>query len=101
MPEQMVNELFSGMAQDLAQEYARSLDLDGLPMEERLEFVKDVLAQEGFDIEWEKKDECYHIREVSDALIFILGKTTQRFAGSIRPLSLQFSIYQQKKLNVS
>jgi len=65
MPEQMVNELFSDMAQNLAQEYARSLDLDGLPMEERLEFVKDVLAQEGFDIEWEKKDECYHIREVS------------------------------------
>jgi predicted ArsR family transcriptional regulator len=65
MPEHMINELFSGMAQDLAYEYSHSTDLDGLPMDERLEFVKEVLAQEGFDIEWEKKGECYYIREVS------------------------------------
>lgn len=65
MPEQMVNELFSDMAEELAQKYARSANLDGLPMEERLAFVKDVLAQEGFDIEWERKGDSYHIREVS------------------------------------
>lgn len=65
MPEQMVNDLFSDMAEDLAQEYAHSTKLDGLPMEERLDFVKDILAREGFDVEWERKGESYHIREVS------------------------------------
>jgi len=65
MPEQVVNELFSDMAEDLAQEYARSTNLDGLPMEERLAFVKDVLAREGFDIEYERKGDHYHIRELS------------------------------------
>ena len=65
MPEQMVDDLFSDMAKNLAQEYVHSANLDGLPMEERLDFVKDVLGREGFDIEWEKKGDRYHIREVS------------------------------------
>ena len=65
MPERMVDELFSDMAKDLAQEYAHSANLDDLPMEERLDFVKDILAREGFDIEWEREGDRYHIREVS------------------------------------
>ena len=65
MPGQMVNELFSDMAEDLVQEYSQSIELDGLPMEERLELVKDILSREGFDIEWERKGDRYHIREVS------------------------------------
>ena len=65
MPDQMVNDLFSDMAEDLAQEYANSVELDGLPMENRLELVKDILSREGFDIEWERFGDRYHIREVS------------------------------------
>lgn len=65
MPNQIVNELFSDMAADLVQEYAQSIELDGLPMEDRLELVKDILAREGFDIEWKRKGDLYHIREVS------------------------------------
>lgn len=65
MPDQMVNELFSDMAEDLAQEYAHSVELDGLPMEDRLELVKVILSREGFDIEWERIGDRYHIREVS------------------------------------
>lgn len=65
MPNQIVNELFSDMAADLVQEYAQSIELDGLPMEDRLELVKDILAREGFDIDWKRKGDLYHIREVS------------------------------------
>jgi len=65
MPNQIVNELFSDMAADLVQEYAQSIELDGLPMEDRLELVKDILAREGFDIEWKRKGDLYHIREIS------------------------------------
>ena len=65
MPNQIVNELFSDMAADLVQEYAQSIELDGLPMEDRLELVKDILAREGFDIEWKRKGDHYHIREIS------------------------------------
>ncbi|HEX6306046.1 MAG TPA: ArsR family transcriptional regulator [Anaerolineales bacterium] len=65
MPSTMVNNLFSQMAQDLAQDFANSADLDGLTMEERLEIMKDLLTEEGFEIEWERKGEQYHIREIS------------------------------------
>ena len=65
MPEQMVNDLFSNMAEELAEEYANSVELDGLTMEERLDLVDELLTQEGFDIEWERKGDQYHIREVS------------------------------------
>jgi DeoR family suf operon transcriptional repressor len=65
MPVAMVNKLFSQMAQDLADDYAHNTNLSGLSMEERLEIVKDLLTEEGFDIEWERKGDQYHIREIS------------------------------------
>jgi DeoR family suf operon transcriptional repressor len=65
MPAAMVNKLFSQMAQDLAEDYAHNTNLSGLSMEERLEIVKELLTEEGFDIEWERKGEQYHIREIS------------------------------------
>lgn len=65
MPAAMVNKLFSQMAQDLAEDYAHSTNLSGLSMEERLDIVKELLTEEGFDIEWERKGEQYHIREIS------------------------------------
>jgi len=34
-------------------------------MEERLDFVKELLAQEGFTVEWELKDGQYQIHEIS------------------------------------
>ncbi|MGB8984795.1 MAG: winged helix-turn-helix transcriptional regulator, partial [Anaerolineales bacterium] len=46
MPGPLVTELFNQVAEDLASEY--SSQIQGLSMEERLEFVKELLAQEGF-----------------------------------------------------
>jgi len=63
MPAPMVAGLFNQIAEDLASQYAA--DMKGLDMEERLDFVKDLLAQEGFTVEWEKKGEQYEIHEIS------------------------------------
>ena len=63
MPEPMVSKLFGQIAEDLAGEYAN--EIKGLSMEERLDLVKDLLAQEGFTVEWEKKDDQYQIHEIS------------------------------------
>lgn len=63
MPAPMVSQLFSQIAEELASEY--SSQIQGLDMEERLEFVKELLAQEGFTVEWEKKGSEYQIHEIS------------------------------------
>jgi predicted ArsR family transcriptional regulator len=63
MPGPVVSKLFNQIAEDLASEY--SSQIQGLSMEERLEFVKELLAQEGFTVEWEKKDGAYQIHEIS------------------------------------
>jgi len=65
LPEPLVSELFTQMAGDLAADYARELELDELPIEERLDIIQDLLSTEGFTMEWEQKDDGYHIREVS------------------------------------
>jgi len=63
MPGPVVAKLFNQIAEDLAGEYAS--DMKDLSMEERLDFVKEMLAQEGFTVEWEKKDGQYQIHEIS------------------------------------
>ena len=63
MPAPVVARLFNQIAEDLASEY--SSQIQGLSMEERLEFVKELLAQEGFTVEWEKKGSEYQIHEIS------------------------------------
>jgi predicted ArsR family transcriptional regulator len=63
MPGPVVAKLFNQVAEELAGEYAN--DMQGLSMEERLDFVKEMLAQEGFTVEWELKDGNYQIHEIS------------------------------------
>jgi predicted ArsR family transcriptional regulator len=63
MPGPVVAKLFSQVAENLADEYASQVS--GLGMEERLDFVKSLLADEGFTVEWEKQGEEYHIHEIS------------------------------------
>ena len=52
MPEALVSKLFTQMADGLAQEYQDQMQ--GLRIEDRLDLVKTLLADEGFTIEWEK-----------------------------------------------
>ncbi|HCB00943.1 MAG TPA: hypothetical protein DEP19_01045, partial [Anaerolineae bacterium] len=63
LPAPAVSQLFGQIAEDLVSQYAN--DVKGLSMEARLDFVKDLLAQEGFTVEWEKKDDSYQIHEIS------------------------------------
>jgi predicted ArsR family transcriptional regulator len=63
MPGPLVTKLFNQVAEDLASEYTSQMQ--GLSMEERLEFVKELLAQEGFTVEWEKIGSEYQIHEIS------------------------------------
>jgi DeoR family transcriptional regulator, suf operon transcriptional repressor len=63
MPGPVVAKLFDQIAEDLAGQYAK--DMQGLSMEERLDFVKEMLAREGFTVNWEKKGADYQIHEIS------------------------------------
>src|SRR5512139_2685324 len=63
MPAPLVTQLFSQVAEGLANEYADQVR--GLNMEERLDFVKSLLAEEGFTVEWEKQGDEYRIHEIS------------------------------------
>ena len=63
MPAPAVAKIFSQIAEEMANEYSEQMK--GLSMEERLDFVKEMLAQEGFTVEWEKKDGDYQIHEIS------------------------------------
>lgn len=63
MPEPMVNSLFSQMAKDMASDY--EAELDGMPLEQRLDLVTSLLNQEGFTVEWERDGSQYLIREIS------------------------------------
>ncbi len=63
MPAPVVSQLFSQIAEDLASEYKDQIR--GLNMEERLDFVKALLAEEGFTVEWEKSGDQYEINEIS------------------------------------
>jgi len=63
MPAPVVKNLFNQIAEDLAHEYEGQMQ--GLSMEERLDFVKTLLAEEGFTVEWEKRGSQYQIHEIS------------------------------------
>lgn len=63
MPAPVVSKLFSQIAENMASDYTDRVK--GLGMEERLDFVKTILAEEGFTVEWEKKGDQYHIHEIS------------------------------------
>lgn len=63
MPAPVVAQLFSQVAEEMASDYTEQMK--GLSMEERLDFVKDMLAREGFTVEWEKKGTEYQIHEIT------------------------------------
>ena len=63
LPQPMVSKLFSEMAVSLAEVYAEQMQ--GLSMEERLELISNLLAEEGFTVEWEKTENEYKIHEIT------------------------------------
>ena len=63
MPGPLVSKLFTQVADDLASEYAE--EMQGLNVEQRLDKVKSLLADEGFTVEWERRGDQYQIHEIS------------------------------------
>jgi predicted ArsR family transcriptional regulator len=63
MPPGIINKLFTQMASDIASGYADHIK--NFTVEEKLEFIKTLLAQEGFTVEWERQGQDYHIHEIT------------------------------------
>jgi predicted ArsR family transcriptional regulator len=63
MPSAAISKLFSSMAADIASDYAQQVK--SMSVEEKLEFIKNLLAQEGFSVEWEQQGNEYLIHEIS------------------------------------
>jgi predicted ArsR family transcriptional regulator len=63
LPQAMVGELFKEVATTLADEHQQQLK--GLSVEGRLNALGDLLAEEGFVVEWERKGDEYHIHEIT------------------------------------
>ena len=63
MPQPIINGLFVQMARNLAASYATKTQ--SLNMEEKLNLIKELLTQEGFSVEWEKREGKYHIYEIT------------------------------------
>jgi predicted ArsR family transcriptional regulator len=62
-PQPMVSEMFKEVATSMAAEHAS--EFKGLNVEERLDMMKELLAEEGFVVEWEKQGAEYHIHEIT------------------------------------
>lgn len=65
MPKDLVSELFTKMAHELADEYASNPALSHMNMRQRLQYMKELLGREGFNIEWEQTGDQLQINETS------------------------------------
>lgn len=63
LPEPQLNEIFSRMAKDLAAEKADQIKK--MPFEKKLDFIKEILEEQGFSIEWEQVGDDYKINEIA------------------------------------
>jgi predicted ArsR family transcriptional regulator len=63
LPAPVVERLFTQMASEMAASYAH--EVESLTIEEKLDFIKSLLASEGFGLEWERKDDQYLLHELT------------------------------------
>ncbi len=63
LPQAVIGEMFKDVANDLAARHEGQFK--GLKVEERLDMMKDLLAEEGFVMEWEKRGQEYLIHEIT------------------------------------
>lgn len=63
MPPAVINKLFTSMASEIASDYAQQVK--SLSVEGKLDFIKNILVQEGFSVEWEHQGNEYLIHEIS------------------------------------
>lgn len=63
LPPAAISNLFTQMASDIASDYEQQIK--SLTVEQKLDFIKNLLAQEGFSVEWERQGNDYHIHEIT------------------------------------
>jgi predicted ArsR family transcriptional regulator len=63
LPESEVKKLFKGMADKLSEEYQSVFE--SLDLEERLALLKNVMEKEGYELDWERKEDGYEIQEIA------------------------------------
>lgn len=63
LPAPAVEKIFTAMAESLAKEH--SAGLEDMNTEQRLNLIKELLASEGFQVEWHTDEENIHIRETT------------------------------------
>ncbi len=63
LPADTVKRLFTTMARELAEEHAP--DAEKMPLDARLALLKNLLAEEGFVVEWEIEDDEVRINEIT------------------------------------
>jgi predicted ArsR family transcriptional regulator len=63
LPEEMVAEIFKGVVQGIIAEHAG--EFESLPMESKLDYLVDMLGEEGFLSSWEKTADGYKVVEYS------------------------------------
>jgi DeoR family transcriptional regulator, suf operon transcriptional repressor len=63
LPPAAISRLFTSMAEEIASDYAQQVK--SLSVEEKLDFIKSLLVQEGFSVEWERQGSEYHIHEIT------------------------------------
>jgi len=61
LPAAVINRFFTDMAENLAKDYRKKTE--GLTIEQKLDFVKNLLQKQGFSVGWEQKDTHYYIYE--------------------------------------
>lgn len=60
---EILDKVFSEIAKDIASSYRQTIK--NLPLEDKLNFVQDLLEEEGFSVEWEKKKDHYLIHQIT------------------------------------
>jgi predicted ArsR family transcriptional regulator len=60
---ELLNDIFSEIAKDIASTHRHTLK--NLQIEDKLNFIQNLLDEEGFNVEWEKKNDHYVIHEIS------------------------------------
>jgi DeoR family suf operon transcriptional repressor len=63
LPETTLNTIFRQMAANLTANYTQ--EAEEMTVEDRLNLIQQLLAQEGFTVEWEKQGDQIHIREIT------------------------------------
>ena len=69
VPQPFIDKLFTQMAEDLVTQHQPGIE--HLSIEERLNLVKELLNEEGFQVKWEKKGDEYYIREANCPYYYI------------------------------